>query len=139
MHKDQFCSALDRRELPGDAGPCPMRRALPGNPAHFLVLIQFGNLKLKDTRPPPGKAKFSKKAYLWPDTQIVGPPANDFVLPGQGTIDALWVSFYDTFFSNSWHRCSFLFQMVRLVFLRIAASSCTFSLSKIGGGESTNA
>src|SRR2546428_8051468 len=51
---------LDRRELPGDASPCPMRRALPGNPVHFLVLVQFGHLKLKDTRGRP-KAKFTKR------------------------------------------------------------------------------
>src|SRR2546422_955848 len=41
MREDQLGPVLDRRELPGDASPCPMRRALPGNPVHFLVLVQF--------------------------------------------------------------------------------------------------
>src|SRR5438128_2584 len=104
-----LCSVVDRRELPGDAGPCPVpsSRALPGNPTHFLVLVQFGHLKLNNKRPL-AKAKFSQRAYLWCSIQIVGPPASDFVRPGQGTPDALRGSFYGEFFDNGWHRCSFL-------------------------------
>jgi hypothetical protein len=73
---------------------------LPGNPANFLSGVQFGNLKLKDTRPPPVKAKFSKRAHLWFGTQIVGPPVSYFVLVSQGVEDAPGGCCNGTFFDN---------------------------------------
>jgi hypothetical protein len=76
MREDQLGPVVDRRELPGDAGPCPVRRALPGNPVHFLVLVQFGHLKLKDTRGRP-EAKFTKRAHLWFDSRFVANLATD--------------------------------------------------------------
>src|SRR5258708_1218136 len=88
MREDHLCPVVDRRELPGDAGSCPLRRALPGNPVHFRSFVQFGHLKLKDTCGRP-KAKFSKRAHLWFDSRLVGPPANDFVLLSYGAPDAL--------------------------------------------------
>src|SRR5713226_8715293 len=53
MCEDQFGPVVDRRELPGNAGPCPLWRALSGNPVHFLVPVQVGHLKLHDKRPLP--------------------------------------------------------------------------------------
>src|SRR5437899_81105 len=50
MVEDQLGPVVDRLKLPGDAGPCALRRAF-GNPAHFLVPVQFGHLKLHDKRP----------------------------------------------------------------------------------------
>src|ERR1700686_448657 len=101
MCEDQFCSVLDRRELPGDAGPFPMRgRALPGNPVYFLVPDQFGHLKMKDTRRRP-KTKFTKRTHLWFDSRLVGPPLNDFVLLSQGVVDAPWGCGNGEFFDNS--------------------------------------
>jgi hypothetical protein len=66
---------------------------------HFLVLVQFGYLKLEDTRRRP-EAKFTKRAYLWLDSRLVGPPASEFVLLRQGVKDALGRGFYGTFFDN---------------------------------------
>ncbi len=48
MREDHLCPILDRRELPGDAGPGPLWRAFPGNPVNFRSFVQFGHLKLKD-------------------------------------------------------------------------------------------
>src|SRR6266571_3557535 len=106
MCEDQFGPVADRCELPGNAGPCPLWRIF-GNPVHFLVLDQFGHLKLHDKRPLP-KAKFSKRAHLWFDSRLVGPPLNDFVLLSQGAEDALRGGCNSEFFDNSWHRYSFL-------------------------------
>src|SRR5258706_1306914 len=88
MSEDQFCPVVDRGELPGDGGPCPLWRALPGNPGNFLSGVQFGHLKLKDTSRRP-KAKFTKRAHLWFDSRFVGPPTSEFVLLSQGAPDAL--------------------------------------------------
>ena len=106
MREDHLCPILDRRELPGNAGPCPVQRALPGNPVYFGSFVQFGHLKLND-KSPLAKAKFSKRAHLWFDSRLVGPPLNDFVLLSQGALDALRRGFYAEFFDNSYHRCSF--------------------------------
>ncbi len=43
MREDHLCPIVDWHKLPGDTGP-PLWRCLPGNPAHFLVLVQFGHL-----------------------------------------------------------------------------------------------
>src|SRR5260221_11530640 len=115
MREDQFGAVVDRRELPGNAAPCPLRRAF-GKPANFLIGVQFGHLKLHDKRPLP-KAKFSKRAHLWFDSRLVGPPANDFVLLSYGAPDALRGGFYGEFFDNSCHRCSFLLNVARRLYL----------------------
>src|SRR5260370_12280340 len=106
MREEHLGPVVDRRELPGDAGSCPLRRALPGNPVHFRSFVQFGHLKLKDTCGRP-KAKFSKRAHLWFDSRLVGPPANDFVLLSYGAPDALRGGFYGKFFDNPFHLFSF--------------------------------
>src|SRR5260370_26502075 len=107
MSEDQFCPVVDRREVPGDAAPCPLGRALPGNPVHFRSFVQFGHLKLKDTRGRP-KAKFTKRAHLWFDSRLVGPPLNDFVLLSYGSPDPLRGGFYCMFLYFSSDRCSCL-------------------------------
>src|SRR6266576_5299888 len=106
MCEDQFGPVADRCELPGNAGPCPLWRIF-GNPVHFLVLDQFGHLKLHDKRPLP-KAKFTKRAHLWCDSRLVGPPLNDFVRLGYGSPDALRGGFYSKFLDYNCHRWSFL-------------------------------
>jgi hypothetical protein len=55
------------RQTLGVAAP-PLIKTFSSNPANFLSGIQFGDLKLKDTRPPLSKAKFSKRTCLWLDT-----------------------------------------------------------------------
>jgi len=101
MREEEPGPVLDRRELPGDAGPCPLRHgASPVNPVNFLSGVQFGHLKPKDTVPPLPKAKLSKRAHLWFGIQIVGPPASDFVLLGQGVEDAPWGCCNGKFFYN---------------------------------------
>src|SRR6266567_6312060 len=76
MVEDHRCPVVNRRELPGDAGPGPLRHgAEPVNPAHFGSFVQFGHLKPKGSPPLP-KAKLSKRAHLWCDIQIVSPPAS---------------------------------------------------------------
>lgn len=51
MSEDQLCSILDRREVPGDAGPCPLRWALPGKPTNFLSGSQIRGEGLPQWRP----------------------------------------------------------------------------------------
>src|SRR5258708_6405605 len=100
MREDHLCPVVDRCELPGDAGPCPLWRALPGDPVNFRSFVHFGHLKLKDTCGWP-KAKFGKRAHLWLDSRLVCPPTNDSVRLGYGSPDALRGSFYGEFFDNS--------------------------------------
>ena len=42
MREEQSGAVVDGRELPGNTGSGPLRKALPANPANFLVLFQFG-------------------------------------------------------------------------------------------------
>ena len=116
MCEDQCCPVLDRRELPGDAGCRPMRRTLPENLTHVLSGVQFGNLKFEDTSRW-SKAKFSKRAHLWPDRGFVSPPAHYLLLLRQGSEDSFRRGCNGEFFENGWHHRSFLLNVARRQYL----------------------
>src|SRR5260370_29558724 len=62
MRENQLGAVVDRRELPGNAAPCPLWKAF-GNPENFLVLVHFDHLNLHDKHPLP-TPNFSKRSNL---------------------------------------------------------------------------